>query len=48
MLKNFINKYIGYDIVGEYYDSDGKGHLYKRYNKRYYLKFLRKKRGGHK
>lgn len=30
-----INKYFDCDIVGEYYDNDGHGHLYKKYIKRY-------------
>lgn len=48
MLKKLIEKYFDYDIVGDYLDNDGKGHMYRRYNKRYYLKCLRKKRGGRK
>ena len=31
-----INKYFDYEITGEYYDNDGHGHLYKKYNRRYY------------
>ena len=34
-LKKLFNKYFDYDIVGEYYDNDGHGHLYKKYIKRY-------------
>lgn len=34
-LKELFNKYFDYDIVGWYYDSDGKGHKYKKYLKRY-------------
>lgn len=34
-LKELFNKYFDYDIIGEYYDTDGKGHIYKKYLKRY-------------
>lgn len=45
-LKDLFYKYFDYEITGEYYDSDGRGRYYKKYNRRYYLKCLRKKRGG--
>ena len=38
MLKKLINKYLDYDIVGEYIDYDGKGHGKKKYIKRYKLR----------
>lgn len=47
-LKKLFYKYFDYDIVGEYYDSDGHGRYQKKYNRKYYLKCLRKKRGGHR
>lgn len=47
-LKDLFYKYFDYEITGEYYDSDGHGRYYKKYNRRYYLKCLRKKRGGRK
>lgn len=34
--------FIDYDIVGEYYDRNDKGHLVKKYNKKYYIKRRRK------
>lgn len=42
MFKTLFYKYFDYDIVGEYYDNDGHGHLKKKYLKRYYLKAYRK------
>ena len=51
MMKEFINnlikKYFDYDIVGEYFDTNGNGVYHKKYTKKYYLKCLRKK-GGRK
>lgn len=42
MIKAFIDKYFNYIIVGEYYDSDGKGHYRKRYTRKYYPKCFKK------
>lgn len=42
MLKRFIDKYFDYFIVGEYLDSDGKGHYTTRYIKKYYPRCLKK------
>ena len=47
-LKKLFYKYFDYDIVGEYYDTSGDGRYQKRYNKKYYLKCLKRKRGGRK
>lgn len=51
-LKKLFYKYFDYDIVGEYYDVEhlggGKYRYSKKYNRKYYLKCLRKKRGGHR
>lgn len=44
MLKKIFYKMFDYDIVGEYYDNDGHGHLKKKYKKKYYLKLLKQKR----
>ena len=41
-LKKFILKYFDYEIVGEYYDTNGDGHYYKKYIKKYHL---RKRKG---
>lgn len=47
MLERLLKKYFDYDIIGEYYDMerDDKGVCYyrKKYNKKYYLKCLRKR-----
>lgn len=49
MFRNFIRKFIDYDIVGEYYDTKGDGYYKKKYIRKYYLKcFKKKRRGGHK
>lgn len=45
-LKSLFNKYFDYDIVGEYYDSDGHGRYQKKYVRKYYLRSRKKKRGG--
>ena len=37
-IKNWFKRHIDYKIVGEYYDSDGKGRYIKKYNKKYYFK----------
>lgn len=39
---DLINKYFDYEIIGEYYDNDGKGHLYKKYNRRYFRRKTKK------
>ena len=44
LLKALFYKHFDYDLVGEYYDDDGKGHYHKRYVRKYHLK----KRGGKK
>ena len=49
--KDFIKKYVDYDLVCEYYDTKGDNHYYKKYVRKYYLKCLRerkKKRGVHR
>lgn len=49
-LKKLFYKYFDYEIVGEYYDTKGDGRYHKKYQIRYFLKCLRKKkkRGGHR
>lgn len=37
-LKQWFKEHFDYRIVGEYYDSDGKGHYQKKYIKRYYFR----------
>lgn len=44
-LKKLFYQHFDYDIIGEYYDNDGKGHQYKKYIRKYHLK---KKRGAKK
>ena len=46
VLKKLFYKYFDYVIVGEYYDTSGDGRYTKKYNKKYYLKCLKRKRGG--
>lgn len=38
MLKNLVRKYFDYDIVGEYFDTDGNDHYFKKYVKKWHLK----------
>lgn len=37
-IKQWLKKHIDYRIVGEYYDTNGNGHYYKKYIKKYYFK----------
>lgn len=37
-IKNWFKSHFDYRITGEYYTSDGKGHITKKYIKKYYLK----------
>lgn len=37
-IKQWLMKHIDCKIVDSYYDSDGKGHYYKKYIKKYYFK----------
>ena len=37
-LRRWIKRHIDYRVVGEYLDSDGKGHYQKKYIKKYYFK----------
>lgn len=37
-IKDFFKRHFDYRIVGEYYDNDGKGHLTKKYMKKYFLR----------
>lgn len=37
-LKALFEQIFDYDIVGEYYDSDGHGHYRKKYNKKWHLR----------
>lgn len=43
-MNKLIKRLFDYDIVGEYYDSDGKGHFRKKYIKKWYLKSRKKRR----
>ena len=43
MLERLLKKFFDYDIIGEYYDTTGNGVYRKKYNKKYYLKCLRKR-----
>ena len=43
-LKDLFYRYFDYDIIGEFYDSDGNGHYYKRYIRKYYLRCMKKKK----
>lgn len=36
-IKKIFNRFFDYRIIGEYYDNDGKGHMTKKYNKKYFL-----------
>lgn len=38
MLKNLVRKYFDYDIVGDCFDTDGNGHYFKKYVKKWHLK----------
>ena len=38
MLKKLFRRLFDYDIVGEYFDSDGNGHYYKKYIKKYRIR----------
>ena len=37
-LRKLFDRFFDYDIVGEYYDTNGNGHYYKKYIKKYHLK----------
>lgn len=37
-IKQWRKKHIDYRIVDEYYDTNGDGHYYKKYIKKYYFK----------
>ena len=37
-LKRILLKYMDYDIVGEYYDHDGRGNYKKKYIKRWHIR----------
>lgn len=37
-IKKWLRQYFDYDIVGEYYDTNGNGHLYKKYVKKWHLR----------
>lgn len=37
-IKAWLKRHIDYQIVGEYYDKDRKGHYHKKYTKKYYFK----------
>ena len=41
-IKSWFKRYFDYRIVGEYYDTDGDGHYYKKYKKKYYWKGVKK------
>lgn len=47
-LRKLFFKYFDYKITGEYYDTDGKGKYVRKFNRKYYLKCLKKRRGGNK
>lgn len=38
LIKKWLKRHIDYRIVGEYYDSDGKGRYVKKYIRKYYFK----------
>ena len=45
-IKQLFNRFFDYEITGEYYDTwqeNGVYHYCKKYNKKYFLKCLRKK-----
>lgn len=37
-MKGFLKRFFDYRIVGEYYDNDGKGHLTKKYIKKWFIR----------
>lgn len=37
-LKTLFKRLFDYRVIGEYYDNDGKGHLTKKYMKKYFLR----------
>lgn len=37
-IKKWFKRHIDYRIVGEYYDTNGDGHYYKKYIRKYYWK----------
>ena len=41
-IESWFKRYFDYRIVGEYYDTDGDGHYYKKYKKKYYWKGVKK------
>ena len=47
-LKELFYRYFDYEIVGEYYDSDGKGIYVRKFIRKYHLKCLKKRKRGHK
>lgn len=47
-LRKLFFKYFDYEITGEYYDTDGNGKYVRKFNRKYYLKCLKKRRGGHR
>lgn len=47
-LKKLFYKYFDYVIIGEYYDTSDGHYYHKKYHRKYYLKCLKRKRGGRK
>ena len=45
-IKSWFKRYFDYRIVGEYYDTDGDGHYYKKYKKKYYWKGVKNQNGN--
>lgn len=37
-IKSWFKRHIDYRIVGEYYNTNGDGHYYKKYTRKYYWK----------
>lgn len=37
-LKKLFYKFFDYKVVGEYWDNDGKGHMTKKYIRKYHLR----------
>ncbi len=37
-IKKWLKRHIDYRIVDEYYDTNGDGHYYKKYIRKYYFK----------
>lgn len=38
MLRKIFMRFFDYEIIGEYFETDDKGHLHKKYLKKYHLR----------